>query len=133
MRWAAANLRRLLQAGEVEGPDRLGDQLAVAVGVERPADDPRGGLQRQLRDLRPDLLERARRLGRDLAPRLLEPALPLRLGLVAHPPLHRLTRAASFLEDLLGLPARLPHQLSVLLEQASRLVARRVGLVERAA
>jgi len=32
-------LSRLLEPREVERPDRLGDQLAVAVGIERAADD----------------------------------------------------------------------------------------------
>src|SRR5437867_2459658 len=86
-----AALHRLLEAREVERADRVGDQLAVAGRVERPADDARGGLERQVGDLGPDLVERPCRLGGDLLARFLEPALALLLGLVAHPPLHRLT------------------------------------------
>ena len=111
--------------------DRLGDELAVALGVERAADDPRGGLEREVGDLGADLLERARRLGRDLLPRLLEPALPLGLGLLAHPLLHRLARLARLGEDRLALAARLRDQLAVLLEQLLRLVARALGRFDR--
>src|SRR5206468_5532794 len=88
--------------------------------------------ERQLGDLRADLVERARRLGRDLLARLLEPALPLLLGLVAHPLLHRLAGAPRLGQDLLRVAASLLHQRPVLLEQPARLVARVVGLLERA-
>src|SRR5262252_2101534 len=115
MRWATAKLGALLQPREVESRDRLGDELAVAVGVERPPDDPRGRLEREVGDLRPDLLERTRGLGRDLLARLLEPALPFGLGLLAHPLLHRLPRLAGLGEDLLALAARFGDQLLVLL------------------
>ena len=72
-------------------------------------------------------------LGGDLLARLLEPALPLLLGLLAHAQLHRLARAPRLGEDLLRLAARLADQLAVLLEQLARLVARVVGLLDRAA
>ena len=80
--------------------DRLADQLAVAVGVELLADDDRRRLEREVGDLRADLLERAGRLGCDLAARLLEPALTLDLGLLAHALLHRVARLARLGEDL---------------------------------
>ena len=68
--------------------------------------------------------ERARGLGSDLLARLLEPALPLGLGLVAHPLLHRLAGLARLGQDRLALATRLRDQLLVLLEQPLRLVAR---------
>jgi len=77
------------------------------------------------------LLERARRLGRDLLARLLEPALTVGLGLLAHSVLHRLTGLASLGDDLLRLAARLVHERAVLLEQRACLLARVVGLVDR--
>src|SRR5215468_6904561 len=132
MRWATAiGLGRLLQAREVEAGDRLFDQSLVALGVERAADHPRGRLERELGDLGADLLERARGLGRDLLPRLLEPALPLGLRLVAHALLHRLPRLARLGEDRLALAARLRDELLVLLEQSLRLVACVVCCLDR--
>src|SRR5581483_6931393 len=124
-------LGALLQAREVEAGDRLGDQLLVALRVERPADDPRRRLERQVGDLVADLLESARRLGGDLLARLLEPPLPLGLRLLAHPLLHRLARLARLGEDRLRLATRLADQLLVLLEQPLRLVARLVRRRDR--
>src|SRR5436853_5631279 len=106
MRCATAKLGALLQAREVEAGDRLFDQLLVALRIERPPDDPRGGLEREVGHLGADLLQRTRRLGSDLLPRLLEPALPLGLRLLAHPRLHRLPGLPRLGEDLLALAAR---------------------------
>ena len=117
-------VRRLLQAREVEARDRLFDQLLVALRVERPPDDSRGRLEREVGDLGADLLERARGLGRDLLARLLEPTLPLGLGLLAHPLLHRLAGLARLGQDRLALAPCLGDQLLVLLEQPLRLVSR---------
>src|SRR5207248_5461445 len=62
----AQRLCRLLQPGEVEACDRLRDELAVALGIERATDDARRRLEREVRNLGADLLERARGLRRDL-------------------------------------------------------------------
>src|SRR6266566_1043483 len=67
------------------------------------------------------------------APGLLDPALPLGLGLFAHPVLHRVASAPGLGEDLLRLAARLADQLLVLFEQAARLLARVFRLLEREA
>src|SRR5438477_11647850 len=116
MRWATAiRLDRLLEAREVQRADRVGDQLAIALGVERPADDARGRFDRELGDLGADLVESPRRLCGDLPARLLEPALPLLLGVVAHALLHRLARVPRLGEDLLRLAPSLAHQRAVLL------------------
>src|SRR5439155_11060022 len=80
-----------------------------------------------------DLLECAARLRGDLAPRLLEPALALTLGLLAHPLLHRLPRLPGLAEDLLRLAPGLGHQRAVLLEQPPGLGAGVVRLFDRAA
>src|SRR5579875_222901 len=121
----------LLQAGEVEAGDRLLDQGAVALGVEGAPDDAGSGLQGEVGDLGADLLQRPRRLGGDLPPRLLEAALPLGFGLLAHPLLHRLARAAGLGQDRLGLALGLPDQAAVLLEQPLCLVACLVGRLDR--
>src|SRR5262249_34680306 len=132
-RCGARPLSPVLQPREVERADGLRDQLAIAVGIELLADDDRRCLERQVRDLRADLLERALRLGRDLAARLLEAPLPFGLGLLAHALLHRLARLARLREDPLRVAPRLADQRSVLLEQPPRLVARVVRLFDRAA
>src|SRR4051794_14939446 len=82
----------LLELREVEQADRLGDQLAIAIGVELLADHDRRRRERQVGDLGSNLVERPHGLCSDLAPRVLEPALPLGLGLLAHALLHRLAR-----------------------------------------
>ena len=86
----------------------------------------------ELADLVADLAERL--LGRllDLAAGLLEPALAVLLGLLADALALRVGDAPRLAEDLLGLRLRLADQLPVLLEQAARLGARVVGLVDRA-
>src|SRR5262249_14011875 len=116
-RCGARRLCRLLETREVEARDRLGDELPVALGVERLADDARGGLEREVGDLGPDLGEGTARLGRDLLLRLLEPALALGLGFVLHALLHRLAGLARLGEDRLRLATRLTDELLVLLEE----------------
>src|SRR3954447_21742172 len=120
-----------LETREVEPGNRLGDELPVALGVERATDHPRGRLEREVGDLGSDLLERTRSLGGDLLPRVLEPALSLGLGLLAHPLLHRLPCLTRLGEDRLALAARVRDQLAVLLEQLLRLVARALGGLDR--
>ena len=71
-----------LERGEVEPLDRLLDQAALVVGVEHLADDALGRLDGEVGDLGADLVDRARGLGLDLPARLLEPPLPLDLGLL---------------------------------------------------
>ena len=58
----------LLQRREVELRDRLVDQAALVLGVEDLAGDAGGRRERQVGDLGADLVERALRLGLDLAP-----------------------------------------------------------------
>ena len=67
----------------------------------------------------------------DLALRLLEPALAVLLGLLAHPLALGVGDLARLREDRLGLALRLADQLTVLLEQAARLLAGAVGLLDR--
>ena len=99
-----AQIRLLLQHGEVELADRVLDQAAVVVAVEHLAGHLRRGDQRQVGDLGADLLERALRLGLDLA--LRSP----RAAAGGRPRSPRLTRsrwasdaAPRLGEDLLGL------------------------------
>src|SRR6266536_432407 len=132
-RCGARRLFRPLELREVERADRLGDELAVAVGVELSADDDRRRLERQVGDLGADPIERTRRLRSDLAPRVLEPPLPLGLGLLTHAQLHRLARAPGLGEYMLRVSARLVHEGAVLLEQLSRLGARVLSLLDRLA
>src|SRR5207247_2316536 len=84
-------------------------------------------------DLGADLLERTRRFRGDLAPRLLEAALPFGLRLLAHSVLHRHRRLPRIGEDLLGVASRLVHELAVLLEQLAGLVACVLRIPDRAA
>ena len=67
----------------------------------------------------------------DLALGLLEPALAVLLGLLAHPLALGVGELARLGEDRLGLAARLADQRPVLLEQAARLLAGAVGLLDR--
>ena len=50
-----------LERGEVEPLDRLVDQATLVGRVEHLADDPLGRLEREIRDLAADLVDRARR------------------------------------------------------------------------
>ena len=67
----------LLQRGEVELGDRLVDEPALILGVEDLARHAGRRLEREVGDLGADQVERALRLGVDLALRLLEPARAL--------------------------------------------------------
>ena len=101
----------------------------VGVG-QHLARDSAGRLERELGDLRPDLLQSAPRLGLDLLRRIVEATLPVGLELVAHPLLLGLTDATRLREDLLRVPARLLHHRAVLLEQPPRFGTRVVGLLD---
>ena len=122
-----------LERGEVELADRVLDQLAVVVAVEHLAGHLRGRQQRQLGHLGADLLERADRLGLDLLARVLEPALPVGLGLLAGALALRVADLAGLGEDRPGLALRLADQLLVLLEQPPGLGACVLGLLDRGA
>src|SRR5262245_51887216 len=122
-----------LQHGEVELADGLLDQAAVVGVVERLARHLLRCHERQVRDLGPDLLERAAGLGLDLAPGLLQPALAIGLGLRLDALALGLGDAPSLGEDLLGVSARLPQQGAVLRELLPRLLARVVRLLQRLA
>src|SRR6266540_2249694 len=120
-----------LEHREVELAEGFLDQPAMVLVVERLAGDLARGQQAQVDDLDANLLESAARLGLDLAPGLFEPALPVGLGLLSHPPLVRLRDLARLGEDLLGVALRTSDQLAVLLEQAARLLTRLVRLLDR--
>ena len=82
----------------------------------------------------PDLLERALRLRRDLAPRLLEPALAVGVRLLLDALALRLGDLPRLGEDRLGVASRLRRSAAlVLLEQPACLLARLVGLLDRSA
>src|SRR5579862_3229107 len=98
---------------------------------QRLPGDLLGGEQAELADLVADLTERLVRRLLDLASRLLEPSLPVRLRLLAHAVLLRVGDPARLGEDLLRVGLGLADQLAMLLEQVPRLFARVVGLVER--
>jgi hypothetical protein len=91
----------------------------VVVVVEHLPRDLRRRDQCQLGDLGADLLERALRLGFDLALRLLEPPLPVGLGLVLDALTLRLGDTTGLGEDLLGLPACLSSSLRASLRVCS--------------
>ena len=120
-----------LEGGEVEALDRLVDQAALIGGVEHLADDALGRLEREVGDLAADLVDRARRLGVDLLARVLEPPLPLDLGLVLRPLDLGVGDLAGLGQDLRRLGPGLGEDGAVLLEQLARLVAGGVGLVDR--
>src|ERR671937_3240943 len=122
-----------LEHREVELGDRLVDQPAVVGVVEHLPRHLRGGDEGQLGHLGADLAEGAVRLGLDLAPRLLEAALPVGLGLLLDPLALRVRDPARLGEDLLGLAACLADELAVLLEDLPRFGARLLGLLERPA
>ncbi len=119
----------LLQCGEVELGDRLVDEPALILCVEHLAGDAGRGLEREIGDLGANQVERALRLGVDLALRLLEPASAFRLGLLLHARDLRVRDLACVREDVGRLALRIRDQLAVLLEKLARLVTRLVGLV----
>ena len=124
----------VLEHGEVEVADSASSiRRRWSSSVEHLAGHLAGRDERQVGDLRADLLERAARLGLDLAARLLEAALALGLELVAQALALRVGDAARLGEDLLRVAARLADQRAVLVEQLARLVAGVVGLVDRLA
>src|SRR5262245_26656465 len=123
----------LLEGREVELADRFVDQPLVVVGGEHLARHLLGRDHGQVGDLGADRLQRARRLGLDLARGLLEPALAVLLELVAQASLLRLGDLPRLCEDLFGLTAGLGHRRTVLLDELLRLGAGPVGLVERLA
>src|SRR6185312_15921905 len=87
----------------------------------------------QVGDLAPDLADRACRLGVDLPPGLLHPALPLRLRLLLRAFDLGVADLARLGEDVGRLRARLGEDRAVLLEQLARLVAGVVRLLDRLA
>src|SRR6266566_4694001 len=120
MRWATAISPFSvvsLQHAEVELADRLVDQAALVLVVQRTPRHLLGGEQAELGDLGPDRLERSPRLGFDLALCLLEPALAVGLGLVLDAPQLRLGLVPRDRANILRLTARLADQLAALLEQ----------------
>src|SRR5438552_15911329 len=122
MRCAAAMSALLaFEQREVEVGDRLFDQPAVILVVEDLAGHLRRRDEREVGDLGTDLPERSLRLGLDLPPSLLEPALPVDLDLVLRALALRVGDAARVGQDLLGLALGLPDQAAVLLKQSPRL------------
>ena len=88
-------------------------------------------ISERLATSRADLAERLLRRLLDLARRLLEAALAVLLDLGAHALALRVGDLAGLGEDALGLALRLADQPAVLLEQAARLLAGAVGLLDR--
>src|SRR4249919_914829 len=133
-RCATATLGRFLfQRREVELRDRLVDESPLVLGVEHLARDACRRGERELGDLRADLVERSRRLGLDLALGLRQAPLALGLGLLLHPLDLGVADLPRIREDLRGLPLGAGDQRPVLLEQGAGLFARVVGLVHRLA
>src|SRR5579884_418820 len=133
LRLETVSTRAPFELREVDVGERLLDQPALVGLGERLARDLLGGDQAEPADLVADLAERLVRRLVDLAPRLLEPPLPVGLGLLADALALRVGDAARLGQDLLGLRLRLAEQLAVLLEQVARLGARVVGLLDRLA
>jgi hypothetical protein len=119
------------ERAEVELAERFLDQALLIVVVERLAGHLLGGEDRQVGDLGADLLDRAARLGLDVATRLLEQLLalgPRPLDCLALAHLAGLARAG---DDLLGLGARLAQPGAVLLEQRGRIGTRALRRLDR--
>src|SRR5262249_60630800 len=102
-------------------------------GGEGFGGDLLGREQRERRDLAPDLAEPRRGRLVDLALRLLEPPLAVLLDLAPQPLALGVGDLPRLREDVLGLALRLADQRAVLLEQAARLVAGAVRLLDRLA
>ena len=103
--------------------------VLLAKGTPR---DLLGCDQPELGHLGPDCLERPPRLGFDLLPRVLQPALPVGLSLVLDASQLRLGLVLRDRANLLRLAARLADQLAMLLKQLARFVPGLVRLVQRA-
>src|SRR5258707_9567086 len=95
------------QRREVQLAQRLLDEAALVLLVERLARDLLGGEDRQVGDLVADLLDRAARLGLDVALGLLEQLLALGLGLLHGRGFGGLAGLACAGDDLLRLLTRL--------------------------
>ena len=122
------------RAGEVEALDRLADEAPLILGVEHLADDALGRLDREVGHLGADLADRPDGLRVDLLARVLEPALPLDLGLLLRALDLRLGHLAGLGEDVLDrLRPGLGEDRAVLLEQLAGLVPGVVGLLDRLA
>src|SRR5829696_1540325 len=122
-----------LQRREVELADCVFDQASLVGVVERLPRHLLGCDEREVGHLGSDLLERARRFRFDLLAGVLEPALPILLGLLADAFPHRVRDAAGLAEDVLRLATSTGAELAMLLEQPACLLAGPVGLLERAA
>src|SRR5205814_2733239 len=117
----------ILERREVEVPDGGVDQLPVLLAVERARGHLLRRHEREVGDLGADLLQRALRLGLDLPSGLLEPPLPVSLDLLPDAVALSIGDSPGLDEDLLGLAARLPDQLAVLLDELPRFLARAIG------
>src|SRR5581483_9999178 len=112
-----ADLRGLpLEHGEVEVADRFLDQTAVVLVVEDLPGDLRRRLERQVRDLRADRLDRPAGLRLDLLPRLLDAPRPLGVQLLLETVTLRVGHLAGLGEDRLRLAASLRDERAVLLD-----------------
>ena len=109
--------RRRRQLGEVDLRQRLLDEAAVVLRVERLAGDLLGGGDRQVRDLPAELVERAAGLVLDVAARLASISSRCFEASAFVSSLSVLGRLARPRDDVLGLLARLTQPRAVLLEQ----------------
>ena len=125
-----ANFEHSIRTRDYLTAERSNDLAAMVLAGEGTLRDLLGGDQAELRDLGADLLERSARLCLDLTARLLEAALAVGLGVLAHAALVRLANLPRLGEDLLGLALRLRDQLTVLFEKIPRLAARVIRLLE---
>src|SRR3954447_21956398 len=119
------------QRGEVELAQRLLDVPPLVGAVERLARDLLGRKHGQVGDLGADLLDRAARLGLDVAAGLLHHLLALGARFRERLLLGRLGRAAGPRDDLVRLAARVGEPLAVLAQQLVGLLAHLRGVVDR--
>ena len=128
--WPSSGAPRRARA-KSSSRERLLDEPLLVVLVERLARDLLGREDRQVGDLVADLLDRAARLGLDVAPGLLHQLLALDPGLLERLALVDLAGLARAGDDLVGLRARLAQPLAVLGEQLVGLGPRALGGVDR--
>src|SRR5437660_11033681 len=110
--------------------DVLVDQAQVPCLVERLADHPPSELQRELPDLRAQLLEDTVALGADLVLRPRDDRLRLGLGLLVHLLAHRVGGLARLVDDAVALVARSRELAPIVGQLLFRLLARLLGRLE---
>src|SRR5680860_1206277 len=122
---------RFREAGEVDLAQRLLDQAALVVGGQRLAGDLLGRQHGQVGDLLADLLQRAPRLGLDVALRGRDQLVAFLLAGRGRLGFRGLRRLAGARHDVVGLLAGLGEAAAVLLEQLVGFVALPFGGLDR--